>query len=58
LLLVVDAGEAEAAHLRRVLRVSVEMKDAGALTVIQITFAIKLAGIAREHKLDLLLARF
>src|SRR5262249_29646802 len=56
LLFIVNAGETETVHPRDVLRVSREVKDAGAFAIVEKTFGVDLARIARDDELDVLLA--
>src|SRR5260370_9931226 len=57
LLFAVDPSEAQRLHLLRILRVSYEMKQPGAFTVMQKPFAIELSRVPRDRKVNFLPSR-
>src|SRR5260370_6441882 len=57
LLLAVDPSEAQRLHLVGVLRVSYEMKQPGAFTVMQKPFAFEFSRVSRDRKMNFLPSR-
>src|SRR3989442_15986283 len=48
----------ERAHLPRIVRISLKVKDSGALAVVEKPFAVELACVARDGEVHVLPARF